>query len=121
MKNDLFFLLDLIVQTIFDKKGFNILVMDVRGISTITDFFVIAEGNVDKHVSALGSSVQEVLKGVGERPIHTEGLGQGDWVVLDYLDIVVHFFMPGLRDRYRLEELWREGKIVDIQLKKVGI
>jgi len=116
MKNDPTQILYLIAQTIFDKKGFNILALDVSGISTMTDFFIIAEGSVDKHVTAIGMAIVEVMNKAGERPVHVEGLSQGDWVVLDYLEVVVHLFMPGMRDKYRLEELWREGKIIDVPL-----
>ncbi len=116
MKQDTFQAVQLIAQIVFDKKGFNILALDVRDISTMTDFFLIAEGNVDKHVSALGAAIIESLKNKGWRPVHVEGLAQGDWVVIDYLEIVIHLFMPGVRDKYRLEELWREGKIVALDL-----
>lgn len=121
MKLDPFQTLSLIAQTVFDKKGFNILAIDVREVSTMTDFFLIAEGNVDKHVSALGHAVIDVLKKVHEVPIHVEGLSQGDWVVIDYLEVVVHLFMPGVRDKYRLEELWHEGKVVDLVINKQGL
>jgi ribosome-associated protein len=116
MRKDPVRVLRMIAQTIFDKKGFNILALDVRGISTLTDYFLIAEGNVDKHVTALAKDVIGKLKAEGETPSHVEGLDQGDWVVIDYLEIVIHLFKPGLRDKYRLEELWREGEIVDIAL-----
>jgi ribosome-associated protein len=116
MKNDPFRILNLAAQTIFNKKGFNILALDVRGVSTMTDFFLIAEGNVDKHVAALGNAVSEALKKEGERPIHSEGLSQGDWVVLDYLEVIIHLFIPGLREKYRLEELWHEGKVIDLDI-----
>lgn len=109
-------LLNPIAQILYDKKGFNILALDVRGISTLTDYFLIAEGNVDKHLKAMALSVIETLKKRGIKPTHVEGLEQGDWVVLDYLDIVIHLFTPALRDKYRLEELWQEGKIVDLDL-----
>ena len=108
--------LSIIGQTLFDKKGFNILALDVRGISTLTDYFIIAEGNVDKHVIALAKEVVKRLKEEGESPTHVEGLDQGDWIVIDYLEIVVHLFKPGLREKYRLEELWSEGQIVDLVL-----
>lgn len=114
-KVDSIAVLNSIAQTVFDKKGFNILALDVRDVSTLTDFFLIAEGNVDKHVVALAKAVIEKLKQEGESPIHVEGLDQGDWVVVDYLEIVIHLFKPGIRDKYRLEELWREGKIVDLE------
>jgi ribosome-associated protein len=110
--------LNLIAQTLYNKKGFNILALDVRGISTLTDFFLIAEGNVDKHVIALAKEVIGALKKENEGPSHVEGLDQGDWIVIDYLEIVVHLFKPGLREKYRLEELWREGKIYDLELGK---
>jgi ribosome-associated protein len=116
MKNDPFRILNLAAQTIFNKKGFNILALDVRGISTMTDFFLIAEGTVDKHVVALGDAVLEALKMEEEKPIHSEGWNQGDWVVLDYLEVVIHLFIPGLRGKYRLEELWHEGKVIDLDI-----
>lgn len=104
-------------QTIFDKKGINILALDVRGVSTLTDYVLIAEGNVDRHVMALGKEVIGVLEKEGEKPLYVEGLQSGDWVVIDYLDYMIHIFMPGLRDKYRLEELFREGKVVDLKIK----
>lgn len=107
--------LNAIAQKLFDKKGFNILALDVTGISTLTDYFLIAEGNVDKHVIALAKEVIEMLKQEGEIPAHVEGIKDGDWVVIDYCEIVVHLFKPGLRDKYRLEELWKEGRIVDLE------
>jgi ribosome-associated protein len=98
-------ILNRIAQVIFDKKGMNILALDVRGVSSLTDFVIIAEGNVDRHVSAIADAVIVALKEEGYQPIHTEGLQSGDWVVIDFLDIMVHLFMPGLRDKYRLEDL----------------
>jgi len=108
--------LNIIGQTLLDKKGYNILALDVRDVSTLTDYFVIAEGNVDKHVTALAKEVVKRLKEEDELPSHIEGLDQGDWIVIDYLEVVVHVFKPGLREKYRLEELWREGKIIDLDL-----
>lgn len=116
MDKDYQTVLNTIAQTIFDKKGINILVLDLRGISTITDFVVIAEGNVDRHVIAIGQAVEQALKERGIRPINVEGMQTGDWVVIDYLHVMVHLFMPGLRDKYQLETLWKAGKIVDVQI-----
>jgi len=110
-------LLTTAAQNIFDKKGMNILAIDVRGVSTLTDYVLIAEGSVDRHVSALASSVIDELKKEGERPFLVEGMETGDWVVIDYLQYMIHLFMPGLREKYRLEELFRDGKIVDIEIK----
>jgi ribosome-associated protein len=109
-------LLNLIAQTIFDKKGSNILALDVRGFSTITDYTVIAEGNVDRHVIGIANAVIDALEKVGEKPLYVEGLDAGDWVVIDYLHIMVHIFMPGLREKYHLEDLWKQGEIVDLKI-----
>ncbi len=109
-------ILNRIAQAIFDKKGMNILGLDVRGVSSMTDFVIIAEGNVDRHVVAIAQAVLDVLKQEGQRPIHVEGLQTGDWVVIDFLDIMVHLFMPGLREKYRLEDLWKDGQLLDLTI-----
>ncbi len=116
MKTSALQVLNAIAQTLYDKKGFNILALDVREVSTLTDFFIIAEGNVDKHVVSLAKEVIKVLKEQEEIPIHVEGLDTGDWVVVDYLEIVIHVFMPGMRERYQLEELWHDGKVIDLEI-----
>lgn len=108
--------LNLIAQAIFDKKGMNILVLDVRKISTLTDYVVIAEGSVDKHVRAISQAVQDTLLTKGEKPIYVEGGSVGDWIVLDYMHIMIHLFTPGLRERYQLEKLWQQGEIVDVKI-----
>ena len=108
--------LNQIAQIIFDKKGSNILALDIRGISSLADFVIIAEGNVDKHVSAIASTIVDELKKVGFKPSYVEGLQNGDWAVIDYLDTMVHIFEPGLRERYRLEDLWNKGTVIDLKI-----
>ena len=108
--------LNTIAQVIYDRKGFNILALDVRGLSSITDFLLIAEGNVDRHVSSIGRAIIDELEERGESPIYVEGLKIGDWAVLDCGEIMVHIFSPGLRERYSLERLWSESKIVDLEI-----
>jgi ribosome-associated protein len=115
-KSDPLFYLNTIAQTIFDKKGSNILALDVREISTLTDYVVIAEGNIDKHVIAIAQAIIDRLQQFGLRAIYAEGMKTGDWIVIDYLHIMVHIFMPGLRDKYQLEQLWKEGHIIDLQI-----
>ncbi|MDQ5956649.1 MAG: ribosome-associated protein [Chlamydiota bacterium] len=107
--------LNQIAQIIFDKKGKNILALDIRGISS-ADFVIIAEGNVDKHVSAIASTIVDELKKIGLKPSYTEGLQNGDWAAIDYSHTVVHIFEPGLRERYDLEELWNKGSILDLEI-----
>ncbi len=116
MKHDLKKILNLIAQTIYDKKGVNILALDVSGISTLTDYVIIAEGSVDRHVVAIADAILEALHEVGFGCTQKEGMISGDWVVLDFLNIMVHLFSPGLRDKYRLEDLWKESEIMDLQI-----
>lgn len=115
-------LVDAICQKIFDKKGFNILALDVRGVSSMTDYFIIAEGNVERHVQALSTAIYELLEESKIKPIHTEGESNGDWIVLDYGDVIVHFFIPDMREKYQLEQVWKEGKVVDVSydVSRVG-
>lgn len=106
--------LNQIAQTVYDKKGLNILALDVRAISSITDYLLIAEGNVDRHVSAIAHAI---VSEIDAHPLHVEGLESGDWVVIDYGHIIIHLFQPGLRDKYSLEKLWKEGLIVDLGIE----
>ncbi len=117
MELDSLLLLKEIARTLFDKKGENIMAIDVREFSTLTDFCIIADGLVERHVEALARAVMDLCDERGLKPIHVEGLMVGDWIVIDYLDVVIHLLTPKLRERYRLEELWKEGKIVDLDLK----
>lgn len=109
-------LLTAIAQAIYDKKGFNILVLDARHISTLTDYFIIAEGRSDRHVRSLCDAVLASLAPLKMAPYAIEGKAYGEWVAVDYLDMIVHLFGPNMRERYSLEELWRECKIVDVPI-----
>lgn len=111
-----FRLLDAVSQSIFDKKGFNIIALDVRGISTMTDYYIIAEGNVERHVRALSNAVTDAMHQKGRKPLFIEGLKENDWIVIDFGDFIVHLFIPELREKYALENLWKEAKIVDLQI-----
>jgi ribosome-associated protein len=108
--------INLIAQAIYDKKGFNVLALDVRGISSITDFVIIAEGSVDRHVRALANEITTQLKKENEKPLHIEGLDDSEWVVIDYLNIIVHLFKPDFREKYELEKLWQNAKIIDLTI-----
>ena len=107
-----------ITQTLFDKKGFNILALDVQDLSTMTDYLVLAEGNVDRHVIALAQAVKTSMNESAElMPLRMEGRETGEWMVMDYGEIMVHLFTPGLREKYGLEEVWREAKVMDTEIK----
>jgi len=108
--------LDIIAQAIYDKKGSNILALDLRGISSMADYFLIAEGNVARHVQALSSEIIDVMREHGRTPVRTEGKADSDWVIIDYGDILIHLFIPELREKYALEKLWAQGQIVDLNI-----
>ncbi|MGH7445946.1 MAG: ribosome silencing factor [Longimicrobiales bacterium] len=92
-----------------DRKGVDMLVMDLRGISNATDFFLIVSGTSDMHARAIAENIIEELKKEGVRPSHVEGLRSGRWVLIDYIDFVVHVFHPAARDFYQLERLWGDA------------
>jgi ribosome-associated protein len=92
-----------------ERKATNMFVMDLRGLSNATDFFLIATGTSDMHVRSIAEHVMEELKKEGQRPLHVEGMRGGRWVLLDYIDFVVHVFHPAARDFYQLERLWGDA------------
>ena len=106
-------LLENIVKGIFEKKGINVLKIDLRKIeSRITDFFVICHGSSTTQVSAIYDSVEDtVRKEASQKPFHVEGLENSFWVLLDYGDVVVHVFLEEYRNFYNLESLWSDGDI----------
>lgn len=108
---------DVIVEAIQDKKGTNLIVLDLRKVSdAVTDFFIICEGDVSIQIKAIADNVLEaVKKNTGELVWHKEGLENLEWVLLDYVDIVVHVFNKNTRSFYRLEELWSDAKITEYE------
>lgn len=111
-----FDLLKVIAKVIDNKKGNNPVILDVRAISQLTDYFIFAEGNVGVHVKALADTIVQELKEHNVAPLHVEGLSHGDWVVIDYGFIVIHLFISSIREQYRLEELWKDGSIITSKL-----
>jgi len=102
-----------------DNKANDVIVLSLKGVSDMTDFFVIASGTSDTHVRSLGEHIQEGLKRDGTVAHHVEGTQQGRWVLLDYVDFVVHLFHPSLRDFYQLERLWSDAQVVPITAQPV--
>ena len=98
-----------------DLKATNIVVLDLRGVTDMTDYFVIASGTSDTHVRAIADNIEAGLKASGVSTTMTEGLTQGRWAVLDYLDCVVHVFHPTLRQFYQLERLWGDAGPVSLE------
>jgi len=98
-----------------DMKATDIVVLDLRGVTDMTDFFVIASGTSDTHVRAVADHVQTGLKAAGVSTTMTEGLTQGRWALLDYMNCVVHVFHPTLRQYYQLERLWGDAKRLPLE------
>jgi len=92
-----------------ELKALDVVVLDLRGISTATDYFVIATGRSDVQVKAIADHVVDELKKEGVRPVHVEGARGARWVLLDYVDFVVHVFHPEARLFYQLENLWGDA------------
>lgn len=98
-------------QLIEDKKGLNILILDVRGLCNFTDYFVLSSGLSKLQLSAIGAHIDQTMKDeFNERPISREGQKATSWVVLDYGDVIVHVMTEETRDFYRLEDMWGDAE-----------
>ncbi len=94
------------------RKGENILLLDVRKISSVTDYFVIVSGQAEPHLKAVRNEIEDQLQKEGIRPHGIDGFPFSQWIVMDYLDVVVHIFAAGKRDFYDLERLWGDAERV---------
>ena len=104
-----------------DHKANDVVLLSLKGVSDMTDYFLIASGTSDTHVRSLGQSVmEEMKKTVGQQANHVEGLSQGRWVLLDYVDFVVHVFHPTLRSFYQIERLWADAQTVPLAVASSG-
>jgi ribosome-associated protein len=98
------------VQIALDTKALDVVLLDLRGVTDMTDFFIIASGTSDTHARSIGEHVMEGMKKEGFRANHVEGLEKGRWVLVDFVDFVVHVFHPTLRNFYQLERLWADAE-----------
>jgi len=92
-----------------DKQAVDVTILDVSGLIVITDYFVICSGTSDRQVKSLVEEVEEAVRGLGERPVRREGEADASWVLLDYVDVVVHVFAQEEREYYDLERLWSDA------------
>ncbi|MDA1081248.1 MAG: ribosome silencing factor [Gemmatimonadetes bacterium] len=95
-----------------DNKAADVMLLDLRGVTDMTDYFIIASGTSDTHVRSVAEHVISELSAAGVRVRHSEGLTNGRWVVLDFVDFVVHVFHPSLRSYYQLERLWGDAPVL---------
>jgi ribosome-associated protein len=89
-----------------DMKAVNIKVLDVRGLTDVADTMIVASGTSDRHVRSIAERVIEQAKAAGRRPMGTEGKQDGEWVLVDLQDVLVHIMLPRVREFYALEQLW---------------
>jgi len=96
-------------ELLFDRKATDVLLLELKGISSATDYFLIATGRSDTHVSAIADHLVGEMSKAGVRPVSAEGVRGGRWALIDYFDFVVHVFHPAAREFYQLERLWGDA------------
>jgi ribosome-associated protein len=105
----------LAVRAAESKKAADIKVLDLTGITSFTDYFVVCTGSNPRQVQAISDEITLQLKAHGELPLSVEGYSQAEWVLIDYADFLVHIFSPKAREYYSLERLWRNAKLIDFE------
>ena len=110
-------LADVVIHGMQEKKGNEIVRLDMREVNgTLSDYFVICHADSNVQVNAIAKSVEEeVFKSFGQDPWHKEGHGNGEWVLLDFVDVVVHIFKTETREHYRIEDLWGDAQVSTYQ------
>ena len=109
-------ILNTIYNAIDDKKGVNTRILDISAITTISDYFIVTSGNNYNQVRAIADNVEEeLLKKHGMRPERVEGYNNGEWILLDYIDYVIHVFDREQRLFYGIERIWSDGKEIEVK------
>lgn len=102
-----------VVDIVSDKKASDIVLLDLRGLTLIADYFVICSGASERQIKAITDDVEERLKSEDHiRPLHVEGTNDSGWVLMDYGGVIVHVFSPQERDYYRIERIWSDAPVV---------
>lgn len=109
----------LCANAILNKKALNLVVLEIKGLSSIADYFVICSGRSDRQVQGIAYSIQESLKKEGIYPLGIEGFSEAKWILLDYNDVVVHVFYDPIREFYDLEGLWSDAPRVEIDTGQI--
>jgi ribosome-associated protein len=108
-------LVEIVVEHIQDKKGYDIKVLDLRELSAMADYFIICSADANVQVKAIADEVDKKLRKDGIKCYHREGYNSLNWVLLDYFDVIVHVFKKDAREFYNLEKLWGDAKIEEIK------
>src|SRR5690606_33770808 len=105
---------EIAIDAAFDKKAHDVVVLDLEGICSFSDRFLLCTGDSVRQTQSIADHIDTKLRQAGVRPAHVEGYGEGEWILIDYLDFMVHVFTGKAREFYDLERLWRAGKRVDV-------
>jgi ribosome-associated protein len=97
-----------------DKRAADLVILDVRGVSGVTDYFVVCSGRSSPHLQAISDAIRDTLKTEGVRPLHIEGVADSGWILLDYGDVLMHVFLEETRAYYALERLWGDAPTVSV-------
>lgn len=101
-----------IVNAAVDKKASDIVMLDLRPVALIADYFILCDGQSTRQLRAISDGILEELRELGERPLHVEGTPDSGWMLLDFGTVIAHVFSPELRSYYSLESLWKEAPMV---------
>ena len=104
-----------IAELIFNKKGYNVKILDLKEVATFTDYFVICSADSDTQVKAIADEIDKSLRDSGLRSWHKEGYRALNWVLIDYVDVVVHVFKKDMREFYNLEKLWGDAPVIEVE------
>jgi ribosome-associated protein len=108
--------LKIAVNAADDKKAYDLVVLDISKITSFTSYFFLCTGDSSRQMQAIADEVEKKLKTFGIRPSHVEGYQNSEWILMDYMDFVIHIFSKNARAYYDLERLWRDGKKLDATL-----
>ena len=98
-----------------DKRAVDVVVLDVQGLSSVTDYFLVCSGKSTTHVQSISDAIRDGLKTLGMRPLHAEGVAESGWILLDYGDVLVHVFLEDTRMYYALERLWGDAPTLSLE------
>jgi|TARA_B100001750_G_C15343512_1_gene513490 ribosome-associated protein len=104
-----------VVEAALERNARSATVLDLRGISDVTSFFVIATGDSDTHTRAISENILDRMRGAGYRPIGVEGLNEARWILMDFVELIVHIFLNEVRGFYQLERLWGDARIFKLK------
>lgn len=106
--------ISVIAKAADDKKAFDVTILDIKGLSSVADYFIILSGNTTRQAVSIGENIEDQMSKEGYDVFNKDGYNTGKWVLLDYGDILVHIFEKEERDYYDLERLWIDGRMIDI-------